>query len=152
MRRCCRFIVTRACPERSRRNGVEKRFTICKSDLQVSPVYLHQDKRIASMLLLNMVALLAYSLLERQARQAGLALTTRQIIKRLETLTVIETHCHDGSSMRRLTPIEPGIARILQLVAQALDDLVASPAINKMPLLPTGFDWTPPPALARPIC
>jgi hypothetical protein len=32
---------------------VEKRFTICKSDLKVSPVYLHQDDRIASMLLLN---------------------------------------------------------------------------------------------------
>jgi hypothetical protein len=89
------------------KDGVEKRFTVCKSDLKVSPVYLHQDKRIASMLLLNMVALLAYSLLERQVRRQGLQLTTRQIIKRLETLTLIETHCHDGSSLRRLTPLEP---------------------------------------------
>ncbi len=83
------------------KDGVEKRFTICKSDLKVSPVYLHQDKRIASMLLLNMVALLAYSLLERQARQTGLqtctehseCMTTRQIIRRLERLSLIETHC-----------------------------------------------------------
>jgi transposase len=135
------------------KDGVEKRFTICKSDLKVSPVYLHQDKRIASMLCLNMVALLAYSLLERQVRQAGLAFTTRQIIKRLETLTVIETHCHDGSCLRRLTPVEPEIARILPLVAQALDDLIASPAIScKMPLLPTGSDWTSPPALAQLTC
>ncbi|MBI2332254.1 MAG: IS1634 family transposase [Chloroflexi bacterium] len=124
------------------KDGVEKRFTICKSDLKVSPVYLHQDKRIASMLCLNMVALLAYSLLERQVRQAGVALTTRQIIKRLETLTVIETHCHDGSSLRRLTPVEPEIARLLQLVAQVLDDLIASPIISKMPLLPPGVDFT----------
>lgn len=87
------------------KNGVEKRFHICKSDLQVSPVYLHQDRRIASMLLLNMVALLAYSLLERQIRQQGLHLTTRQLIKRLEPLTLIETHCHDGSCLRRLTPL-----------------------------------------------
>lgn len=134
------------------KDGVEKRFTICKSDLKVSPVYLHQDKRIASMLFLNMVALLAYSLLERQVRQAGLALTTRQIIKRLETLTVIETHCHDGSSLRRLTPIEPEIARLLQLVAQVLDDLIASPIISKMPLLPPGSDCTPPPTLAKLTC
>lgn len=125
------------------KDGVEKRFTICKSDLKVSPVYLHQDKRIASMLFLNMVALLAYSLLERQVRQAGLPLTTRQIINRLETLTVVETHCHDGSCLRRLTPIEPEIARLLQMVAEVLDELIASPIVNKMPLLPPGLAGTP---------
>lgn len=134
------------------KDGVEKRFTICKSDLKVSPVYLHQDKRIASMLCLNMVALLAYSLLERQVRQAGLALTTRQIINRLETLTVVETHCHDGSCLRRLTPIEPEIARLLQLVAQVLDELIASPIISKMPLLPPGSDDTLSTTLAELTC
>jgi transposase len=135
------------------KDGVEKRFTICKSDLKVSPVYLHQDKRIASMLFLNMVALLAYSLLERQVRQAGLALTTRQIIKRLETLAVIETHCHDGSSLRRLTPIEPEIARILHLVAEVLDDLVTSSAISRIPLLPTTLtDEELPPVVGQLIC
>ncbi|MBN1994240.1 MAG: aminotransferase class IV [Anaerolineae bacterium] len=89
------------------KDGVEKRFHICKSDLQVSPLYLHQDQRIASMLMLNMLALLAYTLLERQTRQQGLHLTTRQLIKRLQNLTVIETHCHDGSLLRRLTPLDP---------------------------------------------
>jgi len=127
------------------KDGVEKRFTIGKSDLKVSPVYLHQDKRIASMLLLNMVALLTYSLLERQVRQAGLQTTTRQIIRRLEQLRLIETHCRDGSCLRRLTPVEPEVACILELVAQALDDLMASPMVNKQPLLPVGPDWLPPP-------
>jgi transposase len=112
------------------KDGVEKRFTICKSDLKVSPVYLHQDKRIASMLLLNMIALLAYSLLERQVRQNGLQATTRQIIKRLERLSLIETHCWDGSCLQRLTPVEPELACILELVAQALDDLIASPTVS----------------------
>jgi len=126
------------------KDGVEKRFTICKSDLKVSPVYLHQDKRIASMLLLNMVALLAYSLLERQARQSGLQMTTRQIIRRLERLSLIETHCRDGSCLRRLTPVEPEVAGILELVAQALDDLMAAPMVSKLPLLPAGSDWPPP--------
>jgi hypothetical protein len=123
------------------KDGVEKRFTICKSDLKVSPVYLHQDQRIAAMLLLNMVALLAYSLLERQVRQSGLQLTTRQLIKRLETLTVIETHCRDGSCLRRLTPIAPEVAAILQLVAKVLDDWLTAPVISTLPLLPTGFGW-----------
>jgi hypothetical protein len=129
------------------KDGVEKRFHICKSDLQVSPVYLHQDQRIAAMLLLNMLALLAYSLLERQVRQAGWALTTRQIIKRLETLTLIETHCRDGSSLRRLTLVAPEVVAILQLVAKVLDELFSAPLISKLPLLPTGSTqspWLPP--------
>lgn len=125
------------------KDSVEKRFTICKSDLKVSPVYLHQDKRIASMLLLNMVALLAYSLLERQVRQTGLQMTTRQIIKRLERLSLIETHCRDGSCLRRLTPVEPELAGIWQLVAQALDDLLATPMASKQPLL-TDVSGLPP--------
>ena len=133
------------------KDGVEKRFHICKSDLKVSPVYLHQDKRIASMLLLNMIALLAYSLLERQVRRHGLQLTTRQLIKRLKTLTLIETHCHDGSCLRRLTPVEPEVAPILQLVAEALQELTASPAMSKMPLLAAGSS-EPPPLLIGRLC
>jgi hypothetical protein len=130
------------------KDGVEKRFTICKSDLKVSPVYLHQEQRIASMLLLNMVALPAYSLLERQTRQQGLQLTTRQIIKRLETVTLIETHCRDGSCLRRLTPLEPEVAFILQLVAQVLDDLCTALATRLMPLLPAAANGPPSSSLA----
>jgi hypothetical protein len=125
------------------KDGVEKRFTVCKSDLKVSPVYLHQDARIASMLLLNMLALLAYSLLERQVRQAGLPLTTRQLIKRLESLAIIETQCCDGSALRRLTPVEPEVAVILRLGGRVLDELLATPAIRLMPLLPAAANGPP---------
>jgi hypothetical protein len=118
------------------KDGVEKRFHICKSDLQVSPVYLHQDQRIASMLLLNMVALLAYSLLERQVRQQGLQLTTRQLIKRLDQLSLIETHCHDGSCVRRLTPLDPALLPLLELVSRALDDLIQATPVSRLSLLP----------------
>ena len=120
------------------KDGVEKRFHVCKSDLQVSPLYLHQDQRIASMLLLNMLALLAYSLLERQLSQQGLPLTTRQLLKRLEHLTLIETHCHDGSRLRRLTPVDPAVSLILSLVALALDDLLHTTTPSPLPLLPLG--------------
>jgi len=113
------------------KDGGEKRFHVCKSGLKVSPVYLHQDKRIASMLLLNMLALLAYSLLERQIRQQGLQMTTRQLIKRLEKLVVIETVCHDGSCLRRLSPVDPACETILQLVALALDELMQATAISR---------------------
>ena len=100
------------------------------------------------MLLLNMVALPAYSLLERQTRQQGLQLTTRQIIKRLETVTLIETHCRDASCLRRLTPLEPEVACILQLVAQVLDDLCTALATRLMPLLPAATNGPPSSSLA----
>ncbi len=87
------------------KDGVEKDFRICKSQLKVSPIFLHRDDRIKAMLMLNMLALLAYTILERQARQSGLALTTRRIIESLDSLTIIETQAVDGSSCYRLTPL-----------------------------------------------
>jgi hypothetical protein len=106
------------------KDGVEKCFRLCKSDLQVSPLYLHQDERIATMLLLNMIALLAYTILQRQLQQRGMHLTTRRLMQRLEPLTIIETTCWDGSSLRRLTPDDPDLLAFLELVAAALADLV----------------------------
>lgn len=106
------------------KDGGEKRFLISKQDLKVSPIYLHKDQRIAAMLLLNMLALLAYSLLERQIRQQGLQLTTRQLIHKLEQLSLIETRCHDGSRLYRLTDTSPECQHILLLVSVALNELV----------------------------
>lgn len=95
------------------KDGVEKDFRLCKSQLKVSPLYLHKDPRIQSMLLLNMLALLAYTILERQARQSGLALTTRRLIEQLDSLSLIETHCVDGSRFYRLTPVSQEQAELL---------------------------------------
>jgi transposase len=115
------------------KDGGEKRFLISKSDLRVSPVFLHKDERIAAMLLLNMIALLAYSLLERQLRQQGLQLTTRQLIRRLQDLSLIETRFIDGSCMRRLTPLDPECLTILPLVLAALESLIE----QTVPVQPT---------------
>jgi transposase len=96
------------------KDGVEKDFRICKSQLKISPLYLHKDNRIQSMLLLNMLALLAYTILERQARQAGLALTSRRIMEQLDSLNIIETHCVDGSYFYRLTPVSQEQAELIE--------------------------------------
>jgi transposase len=105
------------------KDGVEKRFTVSKSDLKVSPIYLHKDERIEGMLLINMLALLAYSLLERQVRQNGLQMTTRRIIEKLETLDVIETLCWDGSLLYRIVPVDEEQAALLEILSQVLADL-----------------------------
>jgi transposase len=89
------------------KDGVEKRFRVTKSDLQVSPMYVHLDSRLEGLLLINMIALLAYSLLERQMHQSGLNLTTRRLIEKLDNLHLIETSYLDGSCQRRLSPITP---------------------------------------------
>jgi transposase len=99
------------------KDGAEKNFLVCKRDIRVSPIYLHQDQRIQAMLLLNMLALLAYRILERQLRQSGLALTTRRLIQQLESLCVIETHCWDGSVLLRLTPLSPQQAQLVRWLA-----------------------------------
>jgi len=96
------------------KDGVEKDFRISKSQLKVSPIFLHRDDRIQAMLMLNMLALLAYTLLERQARRSGLALTPRRIIESLDSLTVIETQAVDGSSFYRLTPLTQEQAELIE--------------------------------------
>ena len=120
------------------KDGVEKRFTVSKSDLKVSPVYLHKDERIEAMLLINMLALLTYSLLERQVRQNGLQITTRRIIQKLESLDVIETYCWDGSRLCRLVPIDDEQAALLTVLQQVLAELVIPRCPH--PLLAAGND------------
>lgn len=105
------------------KDGAEKCFRISKQDLKVSPLFLHKDKRISFMLFINLVTLFAYTLLQRQLQQQSLQMTTRQLIQRLEQLTLIETHCWDGSRLQRLTPIEPELLAILQQVAVVLDEM-----------------------------
>lgn len=98
------------------KDGVEKDFRLCKSQLQVSPLHVHKDPRIQSLLLLNMLALLAYTILERQARQAGLPLTTRRIMEQLDSLCVIETLAVDGSTFFRLTPVSQEQAQLIAVL------------------------------------
>ena len=105
------------------KDGVEKRILVVKRDLKVSPVYLHKDERIEAMLLINMLALLAYSLLERQVRQGGLQITTRRIIHKLQSLDVIETCCRDGSRLLRLAPVDDEQLALLHSLAHILDQL-----------------------------
>jgi transposase len=45
------------------KDGVEKDFKVEKQVFKVSPLYVHSDERIEAMLLINMLALLVYTLL-----------------------------------------------------------------------------------------
>jgi transposase len=106
-----------------KKDGVEKCFRICKSDLLVSPIFLHKDVRIEGMLLINMLALLTYRLLERQLRKEGLHLTLRHLIYQLESLSITETYFRDGSLMQRLTPVNEEQRLLLLVLTKILKEL-----------------------------
>jgi transposase len=119
-----------------KKDGVEKDFRISKSDLKVSPIYLHKDERIEGLLLIQMLALLTYTLLQQQTRLHGLQLTTRRIMALLSNLDVIETLCWDDSITYRLVPVDADQAALLEVLAQVLQDLQHVHA--RQPRLPSG--------------
>jgi hypothetical protein len=111
------------------KDAVEKRFRVFKQDLRVRPLFVHSDERLRAMLLINLIALLAYSLLERQAQQQGVCLTTRRILEQLSSLQVIELEACDGSRTQLLSDITPDQRRLLTRLRQGLEPPApASPA------------------------
>lgn len=106
------------------KDRIEKRFRVSKQDLRVRPIYLHKDRRIEAMLMVNMIALLVYSLAERRCRRNGLEITSRQLVYEFAPLHVIATHCPDGSILYRCMPLTSSQREILRrmgLVETLLD-------------------------------
>jgi transposase len=114
-----------------KKDAAEKRFEVCKQDLKVRPLHVHSDERIQAMLLVNLIALRVYSLLERQAEQSGLCLTTRRIIDQLSTLQVQEIEAWDGSRAWSWHEAIPAQLQLLVTLLQALYE-------NPRPSLPSG--------------
>ncbi len=96
------------------KDQVEKCFRVAKGVLRVRPIYLHKDERIAAMLLVNMIALLVYSLAERRCRHNGLQITGRQMLYEFGPLHMIETCFRDGSVLYRSMPLTPQQREILK--------------------------------------
>ncbi|MBM4458562.1 MAG: hypothetical protein FJ011_12460 [Chloroflexi bacterium] len=61
------------------------------------------------------------------------ALITAWSDAQLEPLTLIETHCWDGSTLRRLAHVEPDLLALLQLVTVALAEMVQTAAPTPRP-------------------
>jgi transposase len=130
-----------------KKDAVEKRFEVCKQDLKMRPLHVHSDERIQAMLLVNLVALLAYSLLERQVEQHGLccgiqAQTAHRIIDQLSTLQVQVIEAWDGSRTCSWHETLPGQVQLLLTCLQVLDEIPHA-SLHSGPLtrslLPDGF-------------
>ena len=117
------------------KDAVEKRFRIFKQDLRVRPLFVHSDERLRALLLINLIALLAYSLLERQARQQGLPLTAHRILEQLAGLQVIEIESWDGSRLCQVSELTPTQERLLILVWRGLSQPAGTAAPVSVGLL-----------------
>jgi transposase len=125
-----------------KKDALEKRFEVCKQELKMRPLHVHSDERIQAMLLVNLIALLAYSLLERQVEQHGSCLTARRILDQLATLQVQVIEAWDGSHTCAWHKMAPGQVQLLFTCLQALDEiprtcLPAGPLTHN--LLPEGL-------------
>jgi hypothetical protein len=96
-----------------------------------------------------MVALLAYTILERQVKQAGLMITTRRIIEQLDELSVIETHCWDGSYLIRMMPLTQQQADLLRILTQIVGQIHLRPQQVIPAETPIQIETIPPLLLLR---
>lgn len=117
------------------KDAVEKRFKVCKQEIKMRPLHVHSDERIQAMLLINLIALLIYSLIERQAQQHGLCLTTRAILEKLANFQVHVTEAWDGSQTASLGNLTPQQHDLLVVLLQTVDNL-PNPALPTTDLLP----------------
>ena len=126
------------------KDAVEKRFRVFKQDLRVRPLFVHSDERLRAMLLVNLIALFAYSLLERHAQQHGICLTARRILEQLSEVHVIEVEAWDGSTTRLLSAVTLEQRRLITVLLGAVGGSTALPAPDRTtvigePYLAPGF-------------
>lgn len=95
---------------------VESRIRNMKSEVKVRPIFLHDDKRIASLVFMSILALMVYSLLEILARRSGIMtvwgrnknpVTARQLMFVFATINLVRHRLKDGSEIRIVEDLVP---------------------------------------------
>lgn len=131
------------------KDKVEKRFRVLKGVLLVRPIYLHKDERITAMLMVNMIALLIYSMAELRCRRNGLHITGRQMLYAFGSLHVIESRFIDGSVLYQSMPLTPPQQEIIQRMR--LEGQFLLDAGDWMGKLVKGTQFTIPPPRGQPL-
>ena len=78
---------------------IEKRNGVLKGPLRVRPIYLKNHQHIEGMVFINMVALLAWSILELRCQRAGLPYTGQRILNEFAPLHATDQTFTDGSRL-----------------------------------------------------
>src|SRR5262249_38972078 len=102
------------CSRSKRRDVPEKRYALIKGPLAVRPIYLHQEGRIRARIFCTMVALLVFALLELLAHRALVGQSGARLLAQFAPLSILALTFHDGSSLRRVSGLDPPQAAILE--------------------------------------
>jgi transposase len=100
------------------RNLVEVRVRNFKQTVRVRPLFLQSDERIASLVFVNVLALMVYSILELLARRGGMEVTGRRLLEGFQGLSVIFLQMEDGTRevlTEELTPWQGEVVERLGL-------------------------------------
>ena len=98
-------------------DAVEKSHAGLKGPLQVHPLYLHSDQRIAGLLFISLLALLLRAILELRCRRAGLAYSAERMLEAFHGLYATDLTFVDGShyaQLGRLTTFQQRVLAGLQ--------------------------------------
>jgi transposase len=98
------------------RDGVEKRIELFKGPLQVRPIFVQTETRIAGLVFLTLVALLVFSILELELRRANQPQTARAVVEAFGSLRAVYLLFLDGSVLRRAGEPSNYQTRILTLL------------------------------------
>lgn len=109
-------------------DGVEKRFRAVKGPLEVHPLFVHHDRRIEGLVFITLVALLVRAILERTARQHGLAVTGEQLFQRFASLQAVDLVWADGSQQRLAAEMSAFQTQVLETLGWPLPATYAETA------------------------
>lgn len=84
---------------------IEKRISTIKGPIRIRPMFLHKQERIASLVLLCMVALMVFSVLEHLLGQVGIEVTGRHLLEQFASVSAVYSYFGDGSQLRQAVPL-----------------------------------------------
>ncbi len=115
------------------KDKVEKDFRTVKGPIRLRPIFLHKEERIASLVFVNMLALMVYSVMEMKCQRAGLMITGEEVLRRFAYLAVIFTTFVDGSIQVQIERLD----HRQQEVVQAIRNVEWLPGLgSSLPVLP----------------
>jgi len=82
-----------------RMNKMDRRMSFLKGPLKIRPVFLQRDNRIKALVLVNILALMVYSLLEWVASRRGLDRTGRYLFSWFRYFSLVKLEFGDGETV-----------------------------------------------------
>jgi transposase len=125
------------------KDKVEKGFRTVKGPIRLRPIFLHKEERIASLVFVNMLALLVYSVVEMKCQRRGLMITGQEVLQRFAYLAVIYTTFVDGSVQVRIERLNRRQREIVQAVGAVRWPLALGGSPPLLPQPPTGWRVVP---------